>query len=162
VLPGGLGATDPGDDPLLDDTTLEFRERRDDGREEASSGRGRVQPRVPERHEADAVAGELVEHTEDVLEAASQPVELPDHDEVEPPGLRVGEHPVQGRSGGLGARHPVVDVLDRLPSTLRSNLSEFVELEADVLAVAGGAHASVEGRPGSGVRHASPYPTFTT
>lgn len=79
-------------------------------------------------------------------EAAPGAVELPDHQQVEAPRPGVGEHPVGAWPGDLDAAHALVDVLARHhEAPLGRDLPELIELEADVLAMPGGADAGVEG-----------------
>ncbi len=90
---------------------------------------------------------EFVEHGKQVLQAAAEAVESPDGHEVELPASGGVHQAVERRSRCRRPTHAIIDVLsDDVPSPLAGDLAEFVELQANVLAVAGGAHAGVERR----------------
>ena len=63
-------------------------------------------------------------------QAAPETVELPHGEEVEAPGLRVGEHPIQRGARGLGAGDSLIDVLGRDdPPALGGDLSKTTHAE---------------------------------
>jgi hypothetical protein len=124
--------------------------------EQTPVGGGGVDPGITDGAEADAPPGEQVERIQEMREGAPEPVELPDKQVLELPGLRGLHHRVEARPRRGRTAHALIDVLGHeVESTVSGDGAKLVYLEADVLAVVRGGDAGVEG--GSGGLHRDRY-----
>ena len=130
VLPVSLRPADAREDALLDEVALVGGEGSEQVEQQPSRGRRGVNARVPDGDEADAEVLQLVEHLQEVLPAAAEPVEFPHHDEVEVPATSGIHQAVECGSRCRRPAHAVIDVLgDDVPPALTGDLAEFMELK---------------------------------
>ena len=61
------------------------------------------------------------------------PVEGPDHDDIEPSAPRIAQQLIQARTFGFGSGDPVRILLHNLEAALRSQLTQIVQLRLRVL-----------------------------
>src|SRR4051794_32044051 len=97
--PACPGSGEAGEGPLPDDVPLELGQGAEDVEDELAAARRRVDGllQAPEAHAAMAQVGDCLD---EVLEAASEPVELPDHERI--PGPHVDQGSLQAGPLSLG------------------------------------------------------------
>jgi hypothetical protein len=128
-----LARARPGPHALDDPAALELRDRAEDVHLELAGGRCGVDA-LAERDECDAERLQVLEQRDQVLQVAPKAIEPPAHQYVKLPAARVFDEAVEGRPGGLGPAHAVVDVLHgRVPATGGHVAAELGELVLGLL-----------------------------
>ena len=116
------------------------------------SGRRRRVDALGERDEIHAERLQVLEQRDEVLQAASEPVEPPAHDDIEAPSHGVPNQLIKGRAVLDRPTDPLIDILARLPASNRDVFPKLLELVFDLLVVR--AHADVDRCPVlAGCRH---------
>ncbi len=88
---------------------------------------------LAEADELDVEPVQLIEHLEEMLHRAGDPVRGPDQQDVETAAAAIAHQGIEPRSPRPGAAHPVGILLDDLITPLLSHLAQIVELGLGVL-----------------------------
>ena len=126
------GASHAGAHPLDDQVAFQFRDRSDDDHDGPAQRAAGVDL-FAERDELDAEMVEFVEDLEEVAGGAGDPVEGPDHDDIEAAVAGVAHQLVQTGPARLRAGDPVGVFLDDLEAALGGELVKIQGLSLRVL-----------------------------
>jgi len=118
----GLGSLQPGLHALADQVALELCDRGEDVKEQAPRRGGGVDLLV-QHDEVDAQRGELTPEADQVMGRARQAIELRHGDDIDLPGARCLDEPVQRGASFLRAADAVVDELLVSSPALRRSVS---------------------------------------
>ena len=142
----GLCLGDASLHALNDKRAFKLRKSADHLQHQPPARRGGVDARIAQTDKAHAAAAQIVENSQQILQAAAQAIEFPHHDEIDFARAAIGKHSIKRRSTGFLAADAVVAVFggDR-PTALRGDGAQFAELQLGVLAFADGGDAGVEG-----------------
>jgi hypothetical protein len=121
-------------DTLGYQAALEFGDGTQHSKNHAARGRRRVDL-LSETHKSYSQRVESFERTEQMRDAPGETVELPNHDDIEAPLMRVYHEPVKLRTPILRARYADVDVLGRRPAAALTVFGEIPDLHFRALTV---------------------------
>ena len=139
-----LGTPHAGPDPFDNKVAFQFGDGTDDD-DHGAAQRAAAIDVLAEADELDVQPVELVEHVKQVTDRAGDPVEGPDHDDVELAAAGVGQQLVQSGAPGLGAADPVGVLLDDLEATLLGQGVQVMLLGLWMLIQSG--HSKINGSP---------------
>ncbi len=88
---------------------------------------------LAETDELDLQMVQLIEYREEMGHRPRDPVESPDHDDIEPSAPCIAQKLIQARTFGLGAGDPVRILLHNLEAALGSKLTQIMQLRLRVL-----------------------------
>jgi hypothetical protein len=97
------------------------------------------------RHELDALGSERFQRSKQVAHRSGEAIELPDHDSIKAPAVRVSHQAVKFRACLLGSADADVHILGRDPPAAALGIfAKLTGLHRRVLAIVGGAHPRID------------------
>lgn len=147
VPPRCLGAGHAGQGSFSEQGNFKLTESPKQVQHQSALAGRRIDARIPYCDESDMELGQLVQDTEKVLKTASEPVELPDHDQIDlaAPGER--QHPIEAWALFGRPRNAVInDLFNDAPRTLGRHGHQFLHLELHVLAPAHRGNSAIQNR----------------
>ena len=121
-----------GLDAFDDQRAFQFSDCPDDDHDGPAQRAARVDL-FAEADELDLEMIQLIENREEMGHGPCDPVEGPDHDDIEPSAPCIAQKLIQARTFGLGAGDPVRILLHNLEAALGSKLTQIMQLRLRVL-----------------------------